>query len=71
MTKKRYIKLLYALMQKMNKNCIEKTGLPVLGIGRCLKGCIRLEFANIDKTKVSSYAEAWEMLEPIRKAYKM
>ena len=66
MTKKRYRKMVYALIQKMNKDCIDKTGTPASKIGRGLKGCLRLEYANMDKTKVSSYAEAWEMLKFLR-----
>lgn len=71
MTKKRYRKMIYALMQKINKDCIEKTGYPAVKVGRALKGCLRIEFTNMDKTKVSSYAEAWETLKPLRESVKM
>ena len=71
MTKKRYRKMVYALMQKINKDCIERTGLPAVKVGRALKGCLRLEYANMDHTKVSSYADAWEMLKLIREPNKM
>lgn len=67
MTKKRYRKLVYALMQKCNQDYIKMTGHTVNKCGRALKGCLSLEFANMDKTKVSSYAEAWECLKDLRK----
>lgn len=71
MTKKRYRKMVYAIMQKCNQDYIKMTGHTVNNCGRALKGCLRLEYANMDKTKVSSYAEAWEMLKPIRQSVGM
>ena len=71
MTKNRYRKLVYALMQKCNQDYIKMTGHTVSKCGRALKGCLRLEFANMDKTKVNSYAEAWECLKPLREQFGM
>ena len=71
MTKKRYRKLVYALMQKIHKDCMEKTGTHAENIGRALMGCLRLEYKNMDHTKVSSYAEAWEMLKFLREPNNM
>jgi uncharacterized Zn finger protein len=59
------------MMQKINQDYIKMTGHTVSKCGRALKGCLRLEFANMDKAKVSSYAEAWEMLKPIRETVGM
>lgn len=71
MTKKRYRKLCYALMQKINQKHIEVCGKGSDNWGKVLKGVLKLEFKNIDQTKFSSYAEAWESIKPIREQYGM
>ena len=62
MTKKRYIKLCYALMQKIGRE------MPIAKMGILLKGVQRIDFKNIT---YSSYAEAWESLKSIRSQYGM
>lgn len=52
MTRKRYIKLLYALMQEMNKEYREMFGTHAPKIGRVLKSVNKVE------PKIP-YAEAW------------
>ena len=62
MTKKRYIKLVYALMQKMGQET------PIAEMGILLKGVQRIEFKNCS---YNSYADAWESLKSIRNQYGM
>ena len=62
MTRKRYIKLVYALFQKMHQS-----GAKVKW-GQVLKAPQRISFENV---KYNSYAEAWESLTAIRKQYGM
>lgn len=71
MTKKRYQKLLYALMQKTNQEYIKVFGKGVDNWGKVLKSVPKIKFANMDQAKVHSYAEAWESLKPIRNQYGM
>lgn len=65
MTRKRYIKLVYALMTKFNE------GNKIASMGTLLKGVQKLEFKNMDQTKLHSYSEAWESLKTIRNQYGM
>ena len=65
MTKKRYRKLFYALMQRINLDHIKWCGTPADEMGKLLKCAQRVEIKN---AKVASYAEAWEMLKPLRQA---
>ena len=64
MTRKRYIKLLYALMQEMNKEYREMFGTHAPKIGRVLKSVQKVE------PKIP-YAEAWECLKDFRETYGM
>lgn len=64
MTRKRYIKLLYALMQEMNKEYVKMFGTTAPKCGRVLKG---VQKAN----PIIPYADAWECLKDIRKTYGM
>ena len=61
MTRKRYIKLVYALMQRINQSCKTKSKWGIV-----LKGVQRISFENV---KYNSYAEAWESLSEMRKQY--
>lgn len=71
MTRKRYIKLCYALMQKMNEDSIKTTGHGASNWKLVLNGAKRLHFKNMNHDVIHSYAEAWEFLKPIRTLYKM
>ena len=62
MTRKRYIKLVYALMQKIGQ------AMPVAEMGMLLRGVQRIEWKNV---KCNSYADAWESLKSIRSQYGM
>ena len=62
MTKKRYIKLVYALMQRMHQEH------PIASVGLLFKGVQKIEFKNV---KYNSYADAWESLKSIRSQYGM
>lgn len=65
MTRKRYVKLLYALMQKMHQaHNFEKAG-------RTFNATLKVGFKCTNSPEVKSYAEAWEILKPIRKQYGM
>ena len=64
MTRKRYIKLLYALMQEMNKEYRGMFGKTAPKVGRVLKGVQKVN-------PTIPYAEAWECLKDIRKRYGM
>ena len=70
MTRKRYIKLGYALMQKINQKHIDIHGTGIDNWGKVLKGIQYLEFERIDP-KFKSYAEAWDSIKPIRNQYGM
>lgn len=63
MTKKRYKKLVYALMQKSHGGYI-KFQYP----GCILKSVQKIEFKDI---KSNSYAEAWDSLKKVRSLYGM
>lgn len=71
MTRKTYIKKLFALMQEMNKENIKVFGKPMDNIGKILMGIQKVGFRGVSEPKVKSYAEAWEILSPIRKKYGM
>ncbi len=71
MTRQRYIKLLYALMQRINQKHIEVFGTPAENWGKVLKGTLRIKYRSTQNPIVTSYAEAWEMLKPIREQYGM
>lgn len=71
MKRKTYIKKLYALMQEMNKENIKVYGEPAYKIGRILYGIQKVGFKCKDEPKVKSYAEAWEILKPLRSRYGM
>ena len=61
MTRKRYTKLLYALMQEINKGHIKWCGYPAKDFGKVLKA--------VQKAKPTMpYAEAWECLKDLRKS---
>ena len=62
MTKKRYRKLMYALMQRTNE------GYKFPHAGTILKAVQQIEFKDI---KFNSYAEAWDSLKNIRSLYGM
>ena len=70
MTKKRYKKLGYALMQRINTTHIEIYGKGVDGWGKVLKGVQRVGFRKLDP-RFNSYDEAWESIKPIREQYGM
>lgn len=70
MTKKRYRKLAYALMQKIQAKHIEVCGKSADNWGKVLKGVSKVEFKAID-LKFKSYEEAWESIKPIREQYGM
>lgn len=70
MTRKRYIKLCYALMQKINQEYIKTFGEGAKGWNTVLKGIKKIEYKNID-SKYKSYTDAWDSLESIRKQYGM
>ena len=70
MTRKRYRKLGYALMQKINSQHIAIYGTGYDDWKRVLKGIQRVSFINIDP-KFKSYADAWESIKPIREQYGM
>ena len=62
MTKKRFRKLMYALMQRANE------GYKFPYAGSVLKSVQKIEFKDI---KFNSYAEAWDRLKNIRSLYGM
>lgn len=66
MTRKRYIKLMYALMQRINQRYISIYGHGYDGWGKVLKGVSRLKYGT-DK----SYEEVWTTLKSIREQYGM
>jgi hypothetical protein len=63
MTKKRYKKLMYALMQKAHGGFIK-----FQYAGCIFKSVQKIEFKDI---KFNSYAEAWDSLKNIRNLYGM
>ena len=71
MTRKRYIKLGYALMQKINAKSIEMSGRSAQGWGKVLANVQKIRYGTILAPKFKSYAEAWESLKPIREQYGM
>ena len=71
MTRKRYVKLGYALMQKINKQHIEVCGCSAEQWGKVLAGIKKVKFGTEREPKFKSYAEAWESLKPVRQLYGM
>lgn len=65
MTRKRYKKLGYALMQKLNQYHIETYGTPGENMGNVLKWASTVTFDRISP-KFHSYEEAWESIKGIR-----
>lgn len=71
MTKKRYKKLMYALMQRANEGHKFPYGIRntyFRHAGTLFKAVQKIEFKDI---KFNSYAEAWESLKDIRSQYGM
>lgn len=71
MTKKRYRKLMYALMQRVNEGQKFPFGIRntyFRPTGTLLKSVQKIEFKDI---KFNSYAEAWDSLKNIRSLYGM
>ncbi len=71
MTRKRYIKLLYALAQRMNQKHIEVCGYAIKDWGKALKSVQNIKFRTVHSPLISSYKEAWELLKSIREQYGM
>lgn len=71
MTRQRYIKLFYALMQRINQKNIELLGTSAKDWGKVLKGVQAVKFGTKQAPHGKSYAEAWESLKPVREAYGM
>ena len=71
MTRKRYIKLGYALMQRINKTHIGIYGVGHDDWGKVLKGVANVKFGTAQSPKCASYKEAWERIKPIREQYGM
>ncbi len=71
MTRQRYIKLVYALMQRINQHHIDVFGTPAENWDKVLKGTLRIKYRSGQNPIVTSYAEAWEILKPIRERYGM
>ena len=69
MTRKRFTKLFYALMQEINKKHIEVCGTPAEKWGRVLENALTIKPYKVEG--FTSYEELWERLLPIRKAYGM
>ena len=67
MTRKRYIKLAYALMQKIH----QAGGCRAEGWGKVLKGVSRVKYGTAQSPKTESYAEAWATIKSIREQYGM
>ena len=70
MTKKRYRKLMYALMQKINKRYIDLFGETEEGVGQLLKGTLKTEL-SLCAPEIHSYQQAWDVLLPLRNQYGM
>lgn len=71
MTRKRYIKLMYALMQRINQRYISVYGHGYDGWGKVLKDVSRLNYGTAHHPKTKSYAEMWACLKFIREQYGM
>ena len=71
MTRKRYIKLFYALAQRMNQKHIEVCGCAIKDWGKALKNVQNIKFGTAHSPLTSSYKEAWELIKPIREQYGM
>ena len=71
MTRKRYIKLGYALMQRINAGCIKASGTSMDDMGKILANVQRIKYGTERAPKFNSYAEAWEYILPIRQQYGM
>lgn len=69
MNRKRFRKLGYALMQRINTTHIAVYGNGVGDWGTVLKGAQKVGFGTKQAPKYSSYAEAWESIKPIREQY--
>lgn len=66
MTRKRYIKLLYALSQK-----IHTEGRRAKHWGKVLKATQHIKYGTERQPMYKSYAEAWEGLKDLRQQYGM
>jgi hypothetical protein len=71
MTRKRYIKLGYALMQKINVVHIQATGERAKDWGKVLRHVRTVKFGSKNAPNTNSYAEAWERVKSIRELYGM
>lgn len=71
MTRKRYVKLVYALMQEINKDHRKWCGKTAENYGLVLKGVQRIKYGSAATPKLTTYAEAWESLKEIRAIYGM
>ena len=71
MTRKRYIKLAYALMQRINAEHIKYCGKGAKDWGKVLASVQRVKYGSKQEPQVKSYAEAWEILKPTRESYGM
>lgn len=71
MTRKRYIKLGYALMAKINKTHIDIYGKGYENWGKVFKNVSKIKFNTDHAPKTNSYKEAWETIKPIREQYGM
>ncbi len=71
MTRKRYIKLGYALMQRINEDHIKACGTSIENMGKILAATRRIKYGTERAPKFNSYAEAWEYIAPIRQQYGM
>ena len=69
MTRKRFTKLFYALMQEIHKKNIEVCGTPSKGWGKVLDHALTTKPYKVDG--FTSYEELWERMLPIRKVYGM
>lgn len=71
MTRKRYIKLAYALMQRINADHIKVCGKSADNWGKVLANVQKVKYGTKQAPKFNSYAEAWEYILPIRQQYGM
>lgn len=69
MTRKRYRKLLYALIQKMGKEYRRTFGTAPQDWGKVLKSVLDLK-PNFNE-EISSYKQCWDMLSITRNQYGM
>ena len=71
MTRKRYVKLVYALMQEINKDYTKMCGTGMENWGRVLKSVQRIKYRSAATPQLTNYAEAWDSLASIRKQFGM